>query len=416
MLKLTMTRFVPAPLALAGLSVVAIAILVAFSGLVAPNRLVPPLTDAELEAAGIDDPQDRFRLIEMRSARREDVRSELLTMTMQALGGTAIIAGAITTWRTLQLNRLKEQSEQFARTAGLLGHDALDVRIGGMYALKRMVDQDLVAPDTVAAILSAYVRRRSPSQDADGADSPVKAEPLCVSFPDTQTAMEVLTSIPRGDAPLILQGAQLARADLHDADLHKADLSDANLCGADLTGANLEGALLHNACLSPAQPRWGDPIRTNLKDARLANANLIETNFEGALLRGANLTSADLTGATLEGADLSSACLERATLKGAVFKGEANLSDAKLVDVNIAGADFTGTTLDRVKLTADTTKGQDTTVFCDSSLKDAYLAGNLSLADFTGANLGGAKADSKTRWPDELKEPKERDRAGISIV
>ena len=81
-------------------------------------------------------------------------------------------------------------------------------------------------------------------------------------------------------------------------------LEGANLAGADLWKANLAGANLRNVNLAGA-----DLWNANLKSTDLWNANL-----KGAELIGANLASADLRNVNLAGADLWNA-----NLKGAKF-------------------------------------------------------------------------------------------------
>ncbi|WP_461369547.1 pentapeptide repeat-containing protein [Candidatus Darwinibacter acetoxidans] len=104
-----------------------------------------------------------------------------------------------------------------------------------------------------------------------------------------------------------LRETKLAGADLGEADLRRVNLVGANLRWADLRRANLEGANLREADL-----REANLIGANLREADLRWANLVGANLEGANLEGANLRWAVLEGANLEGANLEMADLDYA--------------------------------------------------------------------------------------------------------
>ncbi|HMV99635.1 MAG TPA: pentapeptide repeat-containing protein [Acidobacteriota bacterium] len=170
----------------------------------------------------------------------------------------------------------------------------------------------------------------------------------------------------------VANGEGLERADLRDLKLAQAQLEGANLRRADLEGVDFEESVLRKANLASA----------NLRDAFLARANL-----EGANLRGADLESANLEGANLSDADLSRTNLEGANLEN------ANLSRARLNASQLALANLGGARLDGA-------------VLSNADLQEAYLGGasmvkadfqnavlekaNLEEADLTGANLRDA--------------------------
>jgi hypothetical protein len=90
-------------------------------------------------------------------------------------------------------------------------------------------------------------------------------------------------------------------------------------------------------------------IRTNLKDASLADAKLMRADLSGAELQGANLQEANLTGATLDGvrfnkANLTGADLSEARLSATRFL-EADLTNALFIDSHISGSNFIGANL-----------------------------------------------------------------------
>jgi hypothetical protein len=100
-----------------------------------------------------------------------------------------------------------------------------------------------------------------------------------------------------------------------------------------------------------------DLRKANLSHARLDRASFRYSSLESAYLRGATLRHADFFFTHLEGADLTEALLE-----GADFF-EALTSNARLVDADVSNIDF-------------------------------------SLTDPSDFDLVGAKADSRTIWPE----------------
>ena len=86
------------------------------------------------------------------------------------------------------------------------------------------------------------------------------------------------------------------------ADLRETKLAGANLREADLRAANLVGANL----------RWADLRRANLVGANLREANLVGADLREADLRRANLIGVDLRMADLREANLIGADLDYA--------------------------------------------------------------------------------------------------------
>ncbi|GAC1345667.1 MAG: hypothetical protein NVS2B12_39010 [Ktedonobacteraceae bacterium] len=96
--------------------------------------------------------------------------------------------------------------------------------------------------------------------------------------------------------PIVL----LDRANLEKADLHGEDLDNINLNSTDLNGANLSGAHL----------RFSD-----LGEAQLNGADLSGVDLSGAILGGADLSNANLSGATVSSEQLAQA----KSLKGTIM-------------------------------------------------------------------------------------------------
>lgn len=172
------------------------------------------------------------------------------------------------------------QAGETARYAGamaLLGHEALEVRLGGIYALERLARESRQDHGPVMEVLAAFVRTRAPWSEGD--------IPPARPGADVQAVLSVLGR-RTGEFD-----AEQSHLDLHGTALARAYVPFALLSGAFLYEANLEGAILQSADLRGA---W-------LWKARLHNAVLDGAHLEGADLTGAaGLTLAQLTVAHLD--------------------------------------------------------------------------------------------------------------------
>jgi hypothetical protein len=221
-------------------------------------------------------------------------------------------------------------TDRYTAAVNNLGEDQIDVRLGGIYALQRIMQDSTRDQPTIANVLATYVRTRTVKPPAKGQDIPA----------DVQAALIVLTTRDTTrdkDFVLDLRKAWLPKAEIDRPSTHARDSNahlpctdpdakpaigwdpgGAHLSGADLSGAHLSGAHLFCADLSGAHL-----ISADLRDADVSRANLNNANLSGADLRDTQL-SADLRGADLTDADLRTAYLGHADLRG------ADLTDADL--------------------------------------------------------------------------------------
>jgi hypothetical protein len=108
-------------------------VIVVLGGLtLVPQLLYPRLTDTDLQA--VPNAEARIQLQQVQSQLQNNARSTIL----QAVAGLLVIAGAIATWRQVQVNREGQITERFTRAIDQIGSDNIDVRIGGIYALERV--------------------------------------------------------------------------------------------------------------------------------------------------------------------------------------------------------------------------------------------------------------------------------------
>ncbi|MFD8625230.1 pentapeptide repeat-containing protein [Streptomyces hygroscopicus] len=186
-------------------------------------------------------------------------------------------------------------TDRFNAAVGNLGDEADEVRLGGIFALRRIMEDSPRDQPAVVDVLSGYIRTRAPAAGG-GTKRDAGGRPA----PDVRAAFETLTQRnPVHD--------KSARVDLRDTHLRYIGVRPGP-AGAEETGAN--GQRLERANLSGA-----DLANAHLPRALLSGTHLVGTRLEGADLRRADLRGTDLRGAQLVGADLKGADLRGAWLR-----------------------------------------------------------------------------------------------------
>ncbi|WP_318199195.1 pentapeptide repeat-containing protein [Streptomyces sp. SCL15-4] len=160
----------------------------------------------------------------------------------------------------LGVTREVQITDRYTKAVENLGNGAMDVRIGGVYALERIMQDSSRDHPTIGNVLAAYIRTHTSKPPRKGEAVPA----------DVLAALTVLAyrSADRDSYFIIdLSGAHLPgitlsyRGRLHDgfvpgsltADLSGANLTGASLYGADLTHVNAGGANLAGAHLDGAK-------------------------------------------------------------------------------------------------------------------------------------------------------------------
>jgi hypothetical protein len=274
---------------------------------VLPQLLYPRLSNAELR--GVASADTRIQLQQAQSRLQNDARSTLL----QATAGLLLAAGAVATWRQVQVNREGQVTERFTHAIDQLGDDnSPDIRIGGIYALERVAKNSRPDRAQIQYILGAFVRGHSPlpRTTADDPSSGLQETDMTLPWmydrsPDVQAALTVLGRRP--------PSRDAASVYLSRVDLRRANLNGANLSRATIRRANLSRATLVQAQLDKAQLQGSDLRLADARSACFANASLQRAHLEGANLQNADLRKADLRGADMRASHLDEAMLDGAT-------------------------------------------------------------------------------------------------------
>ena len=222
-------------------------------------------------------------------------------------------------------------NERYQRAAEMLGSALLTVRLGAVYALRRLAEEHPVDYHVQGMVLlCAFVRHPTPDErmpiivtEEWGTEDPRIRE-------DVQAALSVIGE--RKPDYLELERQNDFRVDLRNARLIGAGLREHLLVSAKLDGARLMSADLDQAVLTEADLPYAKLSGANLSGARLTDAiclcaNLSSVTAQNTILRGAFLEGTEWNGARMQGADLSDANLIGADLQGAVLSN-TNLSGA----------------------------------------------------------------------------------------
>lgn len=252
-----------------------------------------------------------------RGRRRGTARPrDWIKISVTALPGLAAVIALIFTALSihatdvqLQVTEQGQITDRYNAAITNLGSSSEDVRLGGIYALQRLMQDSPRDQPTVVSVLCAYVRDHS---KLPGPDHSSGGPRVLLVTTDVQAALTVVGS--RDSA----NDGESTVVDLQNAYLVGANLTDADLVGAILFGANLNQANLNHANLNHAKLGGADLDLARLRDANLTGGFLSDANLTGADLSDANLTGADLNDANLSRANLSNADLTGADLTGAI--------------------------------------------------------------------------------------------------
>ncbi|WUC63737.1 pentapeptide repeat-containing protein [Streptomyces sp. NBC_00539] len=314
-------------------------------------------------------------------------------MVASTLPGFAALAAALFTWlqveqagKELGVSQEGQITSRFNTAVVDLGSTSMHVRIGGIYALGRIMQDSQRDDPTVTTVLSGYVRDKAKRPTGKPSQSPHPTD-------DVYAALTVLVNRPMNPQRLVPNLKEIDLAGFLDTSvplfkdngLTRLNFRSVNLSRSDLSGAQFSNADFRHGFLDDANLKGTGLFSCDLSEAFLTGASLVNVRVYKSNLSHAHLGSTDLT--------------------GAFIAEETNLSDADLSEANLTGANLSHQTLIRVKLTRATLTRSN---LAGADLRDADLRGvdfrsaDLRGADLRGAaldeaNLEGAKTDERTQ-------------------
>lgn len=122
-------------------------------------------------------------------------------------------------------------------------------------------------------------------------------------------------------------GRDLSGLDMTGWDMEGWDLTGADLNSSILDNAKMKGAVLVGANLASVSLVGADLTGANLRNANFANANLSYANLERADMRGASLLYTDLRWAKLFQADVSGQTFQNVYLFGATMPNGSQVTE-----------------------------------------------------------------------------------------
>jgi hypothetical protein len=127
--------------------------------------LLVPGTDA-LANHDVGSVTGPLRALRLQTA-RDAARGRLLTLGAGLFAAGALIFTASNyrlARRTLEVTEQGQVTDRYTRAIEQLGSTAVDVRIGGIYALERIARDSKVDHPVVMEVLTAFIREHSPEQ------------------------------------------------------------------------------------------------------------------------------------------------------------------------------------------------------------------------------------------------------------
>jgi len=221
----------------------------------------------------------------------------------------------------------------------------------------------------------------------------------------------------------VARGADMSRSNLEIARLERSDLTGASFVDANLTGATLAHATLAGADFSHASIinsrlngttaggftdqqlyQTASYQQGNLGSIELSSNDLTGWDFtnqrmENARFFGAQFTNAVFSNAVVTAADFSQSNLSHAQLSDTLSYKNRQLDDLLLERMDISGWDLSDQSLARTRITDANLSGA---TFDRANLTNAYIGGGQfnvqSDVSFRAANLGGTTFDTNGRW------------------
>ncbi|MCX5357356.1 pentapeptide repeat-containing protein [Streptomyces sp. NBC_00124] len=248
----------------------------------------------------------------------------------------------------LDIAREGQVTERFTAAVTQLGDPSPDVRLGGIYALERIMRDSPKDQRSIVGVLSAYIRAH-----CGGAGSgPLGARDVVAV---TAAATAVAERRPGPDdeelvnwsgcllADVSVEGAylpysdlsktKLSRIDLYGGDLSFSDLSHASLDDVSLGGVNFTESVLTGVDLTEDQPSVEGALSI-LQDTNFARCDLTRTNFSQLGFAHIDFRLADLTDANLSRTKVLPVQNEPFAIGRTSFEG------ATLANTNLDGADL----------------------------------------------------------------------------
>jgi hypothetical protein len=244
-------------------------------------------------------------------------RNDVRTALVQAVAGLGVASGAVVTYRTFRHTRLEQDrayvTDTYTRAVEQLGHEQAPVRLGALYSLVSLAQDNPPRRQTVVDVLCAYLRMPyTPPPD--------HGEPTADGHSDTpvEVTRHATANVPRHDPAQELQVRQTAQ----------------RLLAGHLRPSDISPEDAQRIKASPKETFWPGI------GLDLTGATLVDFDLRDISVMGASFTKATFSGVTP---------FARATFSGDAWFDEATFSGPTGFDgaTFSRGAFFTGATFSK---------------------------------------------------------------------
>jgi hypothetical protein len=243
---------------------------------------------------------------------------------LQLFGGSVILATAIITYIKLKtekkLNEDRLTLEQYQKAIEHLKDDKIEARIGGIYSLEKIMNENEYYHWKIVEILSTFIRNKRSKKkyekiipDSENLDDPdIECNIVChYEIPvemDIQTALTVLGK----------RNMKFEESDEND-DKH-IDLSYTNLYHADFVGLHFEKTIFAESILTSRKYYNTYFNKANFYLADFKNSVLKYSHFEESNLNQTNLENTDSFMNYYNKAELTEANFKNSKIKKSFFQ------------------------------------------------------------------------------------------------
>jgi hypothetical protein len=312
-----------------------------------PRWLYPPLTDTDLHGVS-----DAAKVQELKGARLKLENAAVLVLTGAGIGAAVtlrqirISQGQLqatreqmqhtleTTQQQLNLTEQGQVTDRYTKAVEQLGHEKAPVRLGALYSLEHLAQDNPNYRQTVVDVVCAYLRMPYAL--------PAQPEPVQELAPPANGSDRAVHLVPGGDPAReelqVRQTAQRLLADHLRWPGISLDLTGATLVDFSFPLVSVKWVLFAEATFQGSA--WFDGATFH------GNARFVEATFKGDAGFGeATFKAAGFRGATFKGI----AGFDKATFQGtalfdkATFKGDAGIAEATFQgNARFARATFQG--------------------------------------------------------------------------
>jgi uncharacterized protein YjbI with pentapeptide repeats len=311
-----------------------------------------------------------------------------------------LLGGLVYTARTFRVNQQAQVTDRYTKAVEQLGSRKLEVRLGAVYALERIIRDSPEDRSSITRVLGAFAHTQSDASVDPGDDLRYGSGPLTddlvEAWWDRISAVEASDNGNPKPAPLDLVAA--VEVLLRSGERGLFTLDNMRMCGSSLRGADFSQVSIYGSDFRGA----------DLMKATFIRTRLIATTFARARLYGVSLASA---GRPWLHADLRGAILIAAGFvgQGAMFRhcrlDEASSMDATgsltLTNCRVRKAEFLAVEFDCLRIAGGS--------YIEATFDGSVHEGDVSDVDLTAASFSDGMLNSLS-MEDVLLSTEQRER------